>query len=176
MPPRMIVVAGPPGSGKSTSFPVSSFGCTGFNADNRAAELNGGSFVGISLDIRRVVNKEYEEFVLRSIDQRISFAIETTLRSSITFDQARLAKAAGFKTEMRYFALRDFAMHVQRIKARADSGGHSASENTLLPTYQPSLANLPRAIREMDELWAYDNSPFAGPPRLVLESAAGNVH
>ncbi len=37
------------------------------------------------------------------------------------FDQASLAKAAGFAVEMRYIALRDFAMHVERIKARADA-------------------------------------------------------
>ncbi|HEU0142389.1 MAG TPA: hypothetical protein VFQ79_21890 [Bryobacteraceae bacterium] len=47
MPPRMIVVAGPPGSGKSSIFPVSSFGISCFNADDRAAELNHGSYVGI---------------------------------------------------------------------------------------------------------------------------------
>jgi hypothetical protein len=39
----MIVVAGPPGGGKSSAFPVSSFGVAYFNADDRAAELNRGS-------------------------------------------------------------------------------------------------------------------------------------
>jgi predicted ABC-type ATPase len=33
--------------------------------------------------------------------------------------------------EMRYIALRDFAMHVERIQARADAAGHIASERTL---------------------------------------------
>jgi hypothetical protein len=32
MIPKMIVVAGPPGSGKSTAFPVSGFGVAFFNA------------------------------------------------------------------------------------------------------------------------------------------------
>jgi dephospho-CoA kinase len=40
----MIVVAGPPGSGKSSRFPLSRFGVDWFNADDRAAELNLGSF------------------------------------------------------------------------------------------------------------------------------------
>ena len=64
MIPRMIVVAGPPGSGKSTLYPVSSFGVSYFNADDRAAELNGGSYVNISNEIRRIVNHEFEAFVL----------------------------------------------------------------------------------------------------------------
>lgn len=40
----MIVVAGPPGSGKSLHFPVEVLGGDGFNVDVRAAALNGGSF------------------------------------------------------------------------------------------------------------------------------------
>ena len=175
MPPRMIVVAGPPGSGKSSIFPVSSFGVSCFNADDRAAELNCGSYVGIPKHIRTAVNREFETFVLACIESRTSFAIETTLRSAVTFEQASHAKAAGFATEMRYLALRDFAMHVERVKVRADAGGHSASETTLRATYEASLANLPKAIAEMDDLWVYDNSPVGGPPRLVLESEKGAV-
>ena len=41
------MVAGPPGAGKSSIFPVSSFGVSYFNADDRVAELNGGSYLGI---------------------------------------------------------------------------------------------------------------------------------
>src|SRR5437773_4206936 len=92
MSPRMIVIAGPPGSGKSSIFPVSSFGISHFNADDRAAELNGGSYIGIPRQIRTVVSRDFEAFVLECIEQRTSFAIETTLRSGITFEQAKLAK------------------------------------------------------------------------------------
>jgi hypothetical protein len=37
----MFVIAGPPAGGKSTAFPVSGFGVDFFNADDRAAALNG---------------------------------------------------------------------------------------------------------------------------------------
>ena len=119
MLPRMIVVAGPPGSGKSSAFPVSAFGVAFFNADDRAAELNGGSYHGISSKIRQTVNREFETFIQTQIDSGRSFAIETTLRSTVTFEQARRARAAGFVIEMRYLALRDFALHLERIDARA---------------------------------------------------------
>ena len=50
---------------------------------------------------------------------------------------------------MRYLALEDFALHLERIKQRADAGGHSASERTLRRIYDLSLANLARAFAEM---------------------------
>jgi predicted ABC-type ATPase len=175
MIPKMIVVAGPPGSGKSTLYPVSSFGVPYFNADDRAAELNGGSYVNISSEIRKLVNREFEAFVLGSIEKRNSFAIETTLRSEITFEQARIAKQAGFVIEMRYLALRDFASHLERVKARADAGGHSASETALRRIYEASLRNLRRAVQEMDILWVYDNSCIDASHPLVLEAREGEI-
>lgn len=123
MSPRMILIAGPPGSGKSSAFPVSGFGVDFFNADDRAAALNGNSYQGISQDIRRVVNREFEEFILGHIQRRESFAIETTLRSHVTFEQANLARAQGFRVEMRYLALHHFALHFNRVKAAHSPAG-----------------------------------------------------
>jgi hypothetical protein len=95
----MIVVAGPPGGGKSSIFPVSSFGVSCFNADDRAAEMNGGSYLGIPKRIRQAVNRKFKLFVLDCIGRRTSFAIETALRSGVTFEQATLAKAGLCKRD-----------------------------------------------------------------------------
>ena len=175
MAPRMIIVAGPPGSGKSTLYPASAFEVASFNADDRAAELNGGSYRGISRKIRQIVNREFDAFVRVSIERRVSFAIETTLRSEVTFDQARIAKQAGFMVEMRYLALGDFATHLERVKTRADAGGHSASEARLLEIYKASLANFKRAVQEMDTLWVYDNTDIDASHPLVLEARKGEI-
>jgi predicted ABC-type ATPase len=171
----MIVVAGPPGSGESTLYPVSAFGVSCFNADHRAAELNGGSYAGISTGIRKIVNREFETFVLGSIEKRTSFAIETTLRSDVTFEQVRIAKQAGFAVEMRYIALQDFASHLKGVKAGADAGGHSASETTLRRIYEASLRNLRRAVLEIDILWVYDNTPMDASHPVVLEARDGEI-
>jgi predicted ABC-type ATPase len=175
MIPKMIVIAGPPGSGKSSLYPVSSFGVAHFNADDRAAELSGGSYIGISREIRRLVNHEFETFILRTIEKRISFAIETTLRSEVMFDQAHIAKQAGYAIEMRYLALQDFRTHLERVKARADAGGHSASEETLRRIYESSLKNLRRAVQELDTVWIYDNTAIDASHPLVLEAHAGEI-
>lgn len=74
---------------------------------------------------------------------------------------------------MRYLALDDFGTHLDRVKARSDAGGHSASETTLQSIYESSLRNLPRAIAEMDTLLVYDNSDVSANLRLVLKCAGG---
>ena len=51
------------------------------------------SISGDVKELMEIVNREFETFVLMSIENRNSFAIETTLRSEITFEQARIAKA-----------------------------------------------------------------------------------
>jgi hypothetical protein len=71
-----------------------------FNGDDRAAELNLGSFRKISTEIRAQVNVEFQRWILNHITARRSFAIETTLCSPISFEQSRLAcdMASGLHT------------------------------------------------------------------------------
>jgi len=175
MSPRMFIVAGPPGSGKSTAFPVSGFGVDFFNADDRAAALNQGSYLNISRAIREQVNRLFEAFVADHIERRVSCAFETTLRSGITFEQAAAGRKAGFVIEMRYLAPQDFEMHLERIKMRADMGGHSAPEQILRGIYDASLANLARAIREMDFINVFDNGRWGMAPAVVLQAEHGEV-
>lgn len=86
--PRMIVVAGPPGSGKTRSFPVSAFGVDSFNIDDRCAQIL-GSYRAIPRDVRRAVAKECERFVIDHIERGQSFAVETTLRTTAAIDQGQ---------------------------------------------------------------------------------------
>ena len=171
----MFIVAGPPGSGKSTAFPVSGFGVDFFNADDRAAALNQGSYVAIPRAIRSQVNGLFEAFVLDHIENHASCAFENTLRSGITFEQAALARRAGFTVEMRYVALRTFEMHLERIKMRADRRGHSAPASVLSGIYNASIENLPRASREMDFIHVYDNSEWGAPPKVLLQADSGET-
>jgi hypothetical protein len=57
----MVIVAGPPGAGKSSVFPLTDFADQVFNADDRAAALNGGSYESIPLAIRTAVNRAVEQ-------------------------------------------------------------------------------------------------------------------
>jgi len=167
--PEMFIVAGPPGGGKSTVFSLRNFTDRIFNAGDRAAELNGGSYFAIPLAVRHRVNREFEIFIRD----------KTTMRSKITFEQAKLAKSAGFHVFMTYVALDTFERHVERVTQRALLGGHAASETTLRRIYQSSLENLPLALEPgqsgIDEVRIFDNSGFQQSPRLALEAGHGSV-
>lgn len=150
-----------------------------FNADDRAAQLNGGSYRAIPLEIRQQVNREFERFIEKHITERKSFAFETTLRTAITFEQARRARANGFSVLMSYVAIEDAAVNFRRIKARAKLGFHSAPIEVLRDIHARSLKNLKQAILEcgvsIDRLTIYDNTAFDQPPRLVAEIERGRV-
>jgi predicted ABC-type ATPase len=173
----MTVVAGPPGSGKSSRFPLSSFNVDWFNADDRAAELNLGSFRKISPEIRAKVNVEFQRWILDHISSRQSFAIETTLRSAITFEQARLAREHGFWTAMEYVMAGSVEESVRRITERSYRGGHSASEKLVAEIYEKSTKNLFTALdfgeSGIEVVRIYDNSEVGADVRQVLSLRRG---
>jgi predicted ABC-type ATPase len=144
-----------------------------FDADARAAELNAGSFLAIPASVRAVVNREFEAFINQHIASGISLTFETTLRSTITFEQALRARDVGFKLTMFYVALESIEMHLKRVRARVDSGGHGATEARLRQIHASSLLNLRRALVEFDRVDVYDNSGLA--PDLVLVFERGEA-
>jgi predicted ABC-type ATPase len=163
----MIVIGGPSGSGKSRFFGASSFGIAFFNVDDRCAELNGGSYRSIPVEVRAQAQHECERFVDHCTDQGTSFAVETTLRSTIAIDQAERAKVAGFVVKMIFVATEKVQDNVYRVARRGLDGGHSAPAARIVEIYQRSLANLPRALAVFDEVALYDSSNYNEPPRLV---------
>jgi predicted ABC-type ATPase len=169
--PVMYVVAGPSGSGKTSAFPGSRFGCDFFNADDYAAQLNSGSYVGIPKSIRAIVGPICEKFIQDHIAARRDIATETTLRSTIVFDQMKQAHEAGFKVEFNYVCVDSISKSIDRVANRADLGGHSGSEDTVREIRSSSLGNLPRVFEELgttiDLLELNDNSAFGVPPKLI---------
>jgi len=170
----MFVVAGPPGSGKTTFFPVTALGIDAFSIDDRCAQLV-GSYRAIPRAVRSAVAKECERFVLRHIQEGRSFAVETTLRTLVAVRQADAAHKRGFTTRMRFLATATPDTNFERVLLRAQSGGHAASELEVRATYDASLANLAHAIKVFDSCRVYDTSAPWSAPRLVATARGGTV-
>jgi predicted ABC-type ATPase len=58
---------------------------------------------------------------------------------------------------------------------RADADGHSAPVPVLRTIYESSIGNLPRAIREIDFVYVYDNSGWGVTPKVLLQAGNGEV-
>lgn len=178
--PVMIVVAGPAGSGKSqlyhpNTFDDDLFPVAGFSVDDRCAEMNGGSYVGITPEIRQRAGRECEEFIHEQIAAGRSFAVETTLRTQIALDQARAARRAGFLTEMIFIGTDDVATNVERIRLRGLAGGHAAPAAEIRAIHDASMANLRHALNTFDRLVIFDNSRDGKPAVAVAAVEAGHV-
>ena len=177
--PTMYVVAGPSGSGKTSAFPGSQFGCDYFNADDHAAQLNGGSYVGIPRSIRAIVGPICEKFIQDHITAGKDFATQTTLRSTIVFDQMKQAHEAGFDVEFTYVCVDSISKSIGRVATRADMGGHSGSEDTVRDIRSKSLGNLPRVLNELEKtidlLDLYDNSAHKTTPKLIASFLGRNI-
>jgi predicted ABC-type ATPase len=170
----MMVVAGPPGSGKTRFFPVTALGVDGFNIDDRCAQVL-GSYRAIPREVRRAVARECERFVLGHIERRESFAVETTLRTTAALEQAELARARGFATEMIFVATESVTENLARVLQRAQAGGHAASEIEIRAIHESSLANLPRALAAFDWITVYDSNTRWTAPRIVASARGGHV-
>jgi len=170
----MLVVAGPPGSGKTTYFPVTAFGVDAFNIDDRCAQIV-GSYRAISLEIRRAVARQCERFVREHIERGHAFAVETTLRTTAAIDQAVAARAAGFATHMRFIGTDSVAENVLRVIQRSQGGGHGASERDIRAIHSASIANLGRALRVFELVRVYDSTTPWAPPRLIATARNGRV-
>ena len=175
----MIVVAGPPGSGKTSGLPATSFGVDSFNADDRAAQLNQGSYHKISRNIRAKANLEFEQWIRQHIDKKKSFALETTLRSQITFEQSHWAHSEGFWTSMHFINAGSVEQCVQRVMYRSYRGGHSASEKLVADIYHRSTSNLLFALdfenSKFETVRIYDNSSSDLPVRELMNVHHGRV-
>jgi len=69
-----------------------------------------------------------------------------------------------------------FSQNLTRVTARARAGGHSTPADQLCRIHDASFANLPRTIRETDELRVYDNSAPGRQPELLLSAQNGSIN
>ncbi len=171
----MLVVAGPPGSGKSQLFPIQRSGLDWFSVDDRCAELNGGSYQAIPPEVRARASRECKAFIRGHIEARRSFAVESTLRTLVAAEQARAARARGFSTLMVFVVTDDAETNVVRVAARGLGGGHSAPPERVREVYRSSLGNLAAAVAAFDRVRVYDNSRDRVVPHLVATFRGGRL-
>jgi predicted ABC-type ATPase len=179
--PVLFVLAGVNGAGKSSigGHLLEQQGLSWFNPDTFARELVAAS----GCDQETANARAWAEGV-RRLDEAIasgrSHAFETTLGGRTI--AARIASATHTHDVMIWFCgLASPDLHVARVRARVDAGGHDIPEARIRERYPQALQNLITLMPDLAHLQVYDNSaqvergdPIPDPV-LVLEMEAGRL-
>ena len=169
---RLLVYAGPNGSGKSSlrdqgavPDPVEVV----IDPDRIARELSPADPRAAD----RAAGKAALALFATSVAERRSLSLETTLAGHSILRRLRAAKAAGYDVELRYVALENVALNIQRVRARAARGGHFIEPADIRRRHAASLANLPEGLAIVDRAILADNSGMAH--RVVLEMTGQRI-
>jgi predicted ABC-type ATPase len=171
--PKMLVIAGPPASGRTGVSIAAREPLDSIDVGEAGGPADGPN--GEPLRRAAAALAASQQFVRRHLAERRSFLVRTALDTGVTLDQATLARAAGFATQMIYIATNDPAVNVRRSLARACCGGRGLDSGRVAGAYHRSLANLPRAVREFDAVLAYDNSKDGRDPLLQFQFSRGGL-
>ncbi len=175
--PRLLVVAGPNGSGKTTvterGLAHEWFGgCIYINPDNIARDQFGDwNSPSAVLQAAQLAQQQREECVR---DQR-SLAFETVFSGADKIRFLRQANAAGYFTRLFFVATSDPAINAARVARRVMQGGHDVPITKIVSRYFKSIANCALIAPEVHRLYLYDNSVDGVEPKLILRAADGKI-
>jgi predicted ABC-type ATPase len=183
-PPRIYVLAGVNGAGKSSlgGAAVRELGGEYYNPDEAARSLMVGN---PSLGQTEANSKAWligKNLLEKAIANRLDFAFESTLGANTIPALLRVAAQKGFEVHVWYAGLSSPELHIARVKSRVQKGGHDISEADIHRRYHHSRLNLIDLLPHLAALRVYDNSTDADPasgrapvPVLVLHMERGKI-
>ena len=172
--PKVYLIAGPNGSGKTTfasQFLPDFVECREFlNADLIAAGLSPFSPESQNVRAGRLLLERIGELA----EQRADFGFETTLSGRTYINLLGRMKAAGYRVVLFFLWLPSAEMAMARVANRARQGGHNVPALDVQRRYRAGLGNLFKLYRPLlDDWWFYDASWF--PPKLVAWEESGRL-
>ena len=182
--PRIYVLAGVNGAGKS-SIGGAAFRASGadyYNPDEAARELLLTQPALTPAEANAAAWAIGRTLLERAIQERLFFAFETTLGGNTIPRLLREAAKSGIEILVWYVGLESPELHIKRVAARVQRGGHPIPEEMIRQRYERSRLNLVQLLPSLTALRVYDNSDDADPeagepptPRLVLHLEAGRI-
>jgi predicted ABC-type ATPase len=175
--PTLCVVAGPNGSGKTTTtiqllnneWAADSLY---INPDNIAQEMFGdwNSPEAVLKAAEKATQMRYE-----CLEQGRDFVFETVFSSPEKLEFLKKAKEAGFFIRFFYVCTSDPSINVARITQRYLNGGHEVPISKVISRYYKSPLNAEEAIAFVDRAYVYDNSIDDQLPRLLYRTIDGEL-
>ena len=175
--PVMCIVAGPNGSGKTTTTEQllkNEWGADSLyiNPDNIAKDIYGdwNSTEAVLKAAQKATEQRYE-----CLKNGTDFVFETVFSSAEKMDFIQKAKDAGFFIRIFYVCTESPLININRIAQRYINGGHEVPISKTISRYYSSLKNISRAIKIADRVYLYDNSVENAAPRLILRTVDGII-
>lgn len=175
--PRLWIVAGPNGCGKSTAYSRSD-----------VAEFDGSVWI-INPDLltKRLQSHEalqlmqanleavqrIEAWLKASIDVHQTIGVETVLSTPKYRPLVSAAKAKGFDVRLIYVFVDTLERQLDRIRLRVTKGGHDVPRDKVATRRKRSFEQLPWFFWNADQAWILDNS--AAEPKLVARKNKSDV-
>ena len=182
--PKLIVIAGPNGSGK-TSVTTQILkhewveGCVYINPDNIAqAQFGDWNSPEAVLKAAQFATQQREN-CLKNGD---SFIFETVFSAIDKIDFLQRAKDAGFFIRFFFVGTNHPAINASRVARRVMEGGHDVPISKIVNRYYKSINNACLVASFVNRLYVYDNSVEYAPATLlfranssVLEKVYANI-
>jgi len=165
--PHLIVLAGPNGAGKttiSTDLLQGALGVHEFvNADTIAKGLSEFNPEGAAIEAGRVMLHRLRHLT----DQRLDVAFETTLASRSFAPWIRKLKDAGYDFHLFFISLPTPEVAVNRVRSRAQRGGHSVPEETIRRRFEAGLRKFFELYRPLATTWEFHDNLQAPGLKLI---------
>jgi predicted ABC-type ATPase len=175
--PRLIIVAGPNGSGKTTITEQGLAhewfeGCRYINPDVIAQQ----DFAGWN-DPGSVLKAAQKATSLRYelLEKGESIAFETVFSTPEKLEFIRQAKQKGYFVRLFFICTASPVINAGRIAQRVLEGGHEVPINKIISRYQKSIVNAFQAKDVVDRFYLYDNSVDGNFPQLVARFSEGSI-
>lgn len=176
------MLAGVNGAGKSSivGAALRGAGADYYNPDELARELVARGIFQAEANAQAWATGR--KLLERAINERLTFAFETTLGGNTIPRLLADAARRGLELFVWYVGLESADLHVARVARRVRRGGHDIPEERIRERYERSLMNLVALLPAITELRLFDNSADADPaagvapePALILHLRRGTV-
>ena len=171
-PPRLTVIGGPNGVGKSTftaklraaSYPLGRF----LNPDDIAQTLRGAQ-PARELQAGRETLRQSRTLIA----SRTTFSRESTLSSNEILRTMQAAQAAGFTVVLYFIGVAAVETSKRRVRLRVARGGHAIPEPIQARRFAKTFTTAARAAQLTELTYFFDNA--GREPRLVGLAERGSV-
>lgn len=175
--PVLIVVAGPNGSGKTSTTRLVikhewAEQCVYINPDEVAQSKFGNWNDVQAVHSAVLFCEEWREQVLR---EHKDFIFETVLSSDGKVDFLKRAKDEGYFIRMFFICTESPTINAARIANRVMEGGHDVPIQKIISRYEKAIINAIKVADFVDRAYFYDNSVDNQNAQLLFRSVDGKL-